>query len=245
MILVLVFSFLLSSCGTGQVFGPTATPTPSATLTPTSTNTPTQTPTITPTFTPTLTFTPTPIPVCNPGTTITSESDPSLPGYLDIIQASSKLEGRQLFVTLKFRELPDQIEINKLPELSKFVPRYQWGVDIDIDGDATTGHQNNFTDYAYGIEYFMDTKIVWDDSYRDSTKILNMKNPMSYTSVGELNPPYFPFHISTAKVIVDINQNTISVNGYVPEITENSHLIFYAVNRITDQKFIYKTLCFR
>lgn len=51
--IVLAFSILLSSCGPGQLFGPTLTPTP----TPTLTNTPTFTPTLT--FTNTLTSTPT------------------------------------------------------------------------------------------------------------------------------------------------------------------------------------------
>jgi len=51
--LLLLCMFFLSSCGTGQVFGPTITPSPTPTLTPlpTSTKRPTQSPT--PTITPT------------------------------------------------------------------------------------------------------------------------------------------------------------------------------------------------
>jgi hypothetical protein len=62
-------TLLLTSCGPGQLFGPTLTPTPTVTstptitLTPTPTSTPTATftitPTSTPSFTPTPTFTPT------------------------------------------------------------------------------------------------------------------------------------------------------------------------------------------
>ena len=60
----ITISFFLSSCGAGQLLGPTITPTPTSTNTPTATST--QTPTITPsptnTFTPTPTATLTPIP---------------------------------------------------------------------------------------------------------------------------------------------------------------------------------------
>lgn len=59
-ILVLMMSLLISSCGPGQLFGPTITPSPTYTLTPTLT--PTSTSTLTPTPTPTPTLTPTPIP---------------------------------------------------------------------------------------------------------------------------------------------------------------------------------------
>ena len=50
--LVLLVSFFLSACGTGQLFGPTLTPTP------TSTSTPTMTPSVTPSPLPTATPTP-------------------------------------------------------------------------------------------------------------------------------------------------------------------------------------------
>lgn len=51
-----VITLLILGCGSGQLFGPTRTPTPTTTFTPTIT--PTDTPTITPSPTPT--FTPTP-----------------------------------------------------------------------------------------------------------------------------------------------------------------------------------------
>lgn len=55
-----LFSFLISACGPGQMFGPTFTPTPTNTPTATPTLTPTSTPTKKPTSTPT--NTPTPLP---------------------------------------------------------------------------------------------------------------------------------------------------------------------------------------
>jgi len=58
---VLITSIVFSSCGPGQMFGPTFTPAPTITLTPTFTPTPTFT--HTPTFTPSPTFTPTPEPL--------------------------------------------------------------------------------------------------------------------------------------------------------------------------------------
>jgi len=60
-LILVVISLLVSSCGPGQLFGPTITPSPTATLTPTITPSPTLT--RTPTSTPTPTITPTPTPV--------------------------------------------------------------------------------------------------------------------------------------------------------------------------------------
>lgn len=60
-LILAVISLLVSSCGPGQLFGPTITPSPMPTLTPTLTPTSTITPT--PTSTPTPTITPTPTPV--------------------------------------------------------------------------------------------------------------------------------------------------------------------------------------
>lgn len=71
---LLAVSLLISSCGPGQLFGPTLTPTPTftptPTVTPTPTNTPTSTSTSTPSPTPTLTPTPSPTPIPGIGTPI-------------------------------------------------------------------------------------------------------------------------------------------------------------------------------
>lgn len=69
-VLITAFPLLFSSCGPGQVLGPTFTLTPTATMTatitPTNTPTNTSTPTSTPTFTPTPTQTPTNTPTITP-----------------------------------------------------------------------------------------------------------------------------------------------------------------------------------
>ena len=61
--LVLLLSLLLSSCGAGQVLGPTLTPNPTSTNTPTLTPTSTKTPIPTVTPLPTNTSTPSPTPI--------------------------------------------------------------------------------------------------------------------------------------------------------------------------------------
>jgi len=62
LVMVIVASLVISSCGPGQFLGPTLTLTPTDTPTPTPTLTPTLTPTPMPTLTPTLTPTSTSIP---------------------------------------------------------------------------------------------------------------------------------------------------------------------------------------
>ena len=66
---LIVFSIACSACESGQLLGPTFTPTP--TNTPTHTYTPTPTDTPTPTLTPTPTFTPTPTSTQTPTPSVT------------------------------------------------------------------------------------------------------------------------------------------------------------------------------
>jgi hypothetical protein len=88
--ILFVFSFLISACAPGQMFGPTFTPTPTNTSTPTST----------PTITPTLTSSPTPTkkPTSTPTTTPTP-----LPGLG--VKTSEVVDSfTDLF---KFSDIPD------------------------------------------------------------------------------------------------------------------------------------------
>ena len=89
-ILLFLFSFLVSACGPGQIFGPTLTPTP------TGTSTPTITPTATLTFTPTLTSTPKP--------TSTPSTTPVPPSGLGVRASEVVSSFTDLF---KFSEIPN------------------------------------------------------------------------------------------------------------------------------------------
>jgi hypothetical protein len=247
----IVLNLVLSGCGPGQAFGPTVTPIPTSTsvptptLVPTSTSTPTQMPTATdiPTITPTVAFTPTPVQVCNPGAVVTSGSDNSLPGYVDIIQASTKLEGNRLFVTLTLRDFPEKIKITNPDGLPPFVPEYEWGVDIDIDNNPATGNVNNFSVNTLGVEYFMHTGYFrWQTTKTE----LPLKTAIIYVGVGQLNPPYWPTGKSnTTKVLVDIKQKTITFNGVIPNINKDSHLTFYSKQVVSANETLFKTLCYR
>ena len=65
MLVPVLLSLLVTSCGPGQLFGPTVTPTSTPTLTPTNTPSPTITPSPTSTLTPTVTPSLTPTPSCS------------------------------------------------------------------------------------------------------------------------------------------------------------------------------------
>jgi Tol biopolymer transport system component len=107
--LLLVLTFILTSCGPGQVFGPTMTPTRTMTSTPTSTDTPTLTPTYTPspTITPSPTLTPTPTPFGGGGLII-----------------FSKMTGGGIF-SMK----PDGSEVTKYKSAGLYANRPEWSPD--------------------------------------------------------------------------------------------------------------------
>ena len=224
---------------------PPPAPTPFPTYTSLPTHTPTLTPTITstpePTGTATETPTPTPPPVCNPGVTVESAEDNSLPGYIDILNVSTKLKGSNLTVVFTMSWLPTEILINR-SILSYGSPEVGWGVAIDTDNDPTTGGASFFSNSGYGYEYVLQSL-----NYKQSDEIPgdiqslfeNQTNLWKFGSDGSFSI------FNSGKIQVDEAAGTLTLNAAIKGISKNSYLHFFAVYYPKDNATLTDEICKR
>lgn len=226
-----------------------APPPPSPTPFPTYTSLPTHTPTIPPTitFTPeptsTSTETPTPLPppVCTPGVTVSSPEDNSLPGYIDILDVSTKLKGSNLTVVFTLSWLPSEILINR-SILSEGSPEIGWGVAIDTDNDPATGGASFFSDSGYGYEYVLQALNYkqGEELPGDIKTLFNKQtNLWSFTEDSSFKIT------SSEKIQVNESENTLTLSAVVKNIKKNSYLHFFAVYYPKDNVPLTDEICNR
>jgi hypothetical protein len=236
-ICVLVFSLFLSGCGSGQLFGPTITPSPTITNTPTSTSTPTPTATFTPTAT--ATSTPTPVPVCNSGATVQGAIDNAIPGYLDILNVSTTLVGNKLTVVFTVRDIPDEIMIDR-NSLEKGHSDMAWGVAIDTDNNKDTGEPAMFIRSGYGYDVLLQAFNFKNGSERSGTiqnLFRNKTKVWKFQANGGISSG------ASGTITVDQNAKTITLSANIRGITPNSYLHFFTF--YNDTKMVIDELCRR
>lgn len=226
-----------------------APPPPSPTPFPTYTSLPTHTPTLTPTitFTPeataTATDTPTPAPppVCNPGVTVESAENNSLPGYVDIINVATTLKGSNLTATFTLSWLPTEILIDR-DILSYGSPEIGWGVAIDTDNDPSTGGASFFSNSGYGYEYILQSlnykqgeEIPGDIEalFEDQTSLWKFSDDGSFNIA------------SSGKIKVNETEGTLTLRAAIKGISNKSYLHFFAVYYPKDNVPLTDEICTR
>lgn len=228
-ITLLILGSLLAGCGPAQTPVPTETatntptPVPTETTAPTATLEPTATATLEPTATPEPTATETPVPVCNPNNTVQGSSDESIPGYLDIVSAASKLEGTKLTVVLTMREIPDEIAIDK-DTLDKGYPEIVWGIDIDTDNNEDTGGGNFMFGSGYGYDMALQAFNFKQGTERKGAIEKLFKNKiLVWKNKGDGNIRSG----AAGKITVDQAAKTITLTAMIPEVKPDSYLHFF------------------
>ena len=228
LLFLIIISFLLSSCGAGQLLGPTVTPTPTSTNTPSPT--PTNTPTPAPTSTPTLT--PTPVPVCNSDASVQGEVNEDMLEYLDILNVSSILVDSKLTVIFTLREIPDEITINN-DNLQKGYPEIAWGIAIDTDNNPDTGQENFLTRSGYGYEYIFQT-FNFKIGAEKTGSIQNLFRS-SKTYVWKMKEDHGMSSGATGTFTVNQEEKTITLEAKVKGITVDSYLHFFTFYNNVDE----------
>lgn len=142
---------------------------------------------------------------CRPGDAITDEEDKSISPYFDILEVSSSLEGKNLSVTFTLRLLSEDISVYSDP-----AERSLNGWIVGIDGD-----NNTFTGDYEGVEYELAARI-FPDSIPNIEADLWKYNASDNSSST----------VGSAQYSFDISTNTITITGFVPQITQDSRLIF-------------------
>lgn len=236
---LLMFTFFLSACASGQV-EPTIAPTSTITDTPIPEPTYTSTLTFTPEPTSTPTLTATPVPICKPNESIIGESSEDMPEYLDILNVSSTLDGTTLTAVLTVREIPDEITINS-DTLQQGQYEIAWGVAIDTDNNPDTGGTGLLHDSGYGYEYSIQAfNIKYGDEATDTIQNLFQNHN---SKVWDHSVDGSSSNVANATFDVDQEAKTITLKADIPEITENSYLHFFTYYGV--QGFILDEVCQR
>lgn len=243
-ITALVLCFFMSACGTRLVQIPTPLPSytpPPSSPTPVAAEpfAPTSTPGIVETATPTATATPPP--VCNPGKVIESGANGSLPSYIDILNASTKISGENFTVTFAMNWLPEQIMIDR-NILTFGSAEIAWGVAIDVDNDPATGASIPLTNSGRGYEYILQAVNFkqGDEQQGDLQTLFNDK-----VHVWEVFSDGSSAILNTGKIKVDTATASITLSGTINGIKKDSYLHFFAVYFPTATQQMTEELCTR
>ena len=165
--------------------------------------------------------TPTPIPLCYPGQSRSDNEGDSTIGLADFLEVKSSLEGEKLSLTMKVRELPEEITINQAEGKEGYVEyalgaRIFNGVEID---PAKPDYQLALFHFKYGGEKTGPIEeLIIPSVYRFS------EDGKSSTKSG------------TGTITdIDYENNTITISATIPGITENSVLTYLSFVGLPDQ----------
>ena len=152
-----------------------------------------------------------------PGQIVTDASEGVTESYVDITKVSTSLSGEILTVVFHLRDIPETLTFNRTG-ISENYKEYGWEVSIDIDSDRETGNG--------GIEYLLSASHFVPSSEKGS----NAKAPIESeveASVLKARPDSF-MSMFDASLEVSPEEDTITLSGNIPGITEESQLAFRA-----------------
>jgi hypothetical protein len=158
---------------------------------------------------------------CTPGHTIMHPVNERLPVYLDVIQFDSIVNGGILSTTFHLRQIPVQLKFDRVG-LRYADVEYDWGVGVDVDGDAQTGATSAA---VQGAEYLLSAKHFVSQPNTPVSKLIRdavQVNTWQYDAMDESWES-----IADASLTVDPSSNTIVLAGRVPGIRSDSRLMFY------------------
>ncbi len=150
-----------------------------------------------------------------PGQTATDESEGAIASFVDITKVSTTLAGETLTVVFHLRDVPETLTFNRAG-ISENYGEYGWNVSIDVDNDRETGYGG--TEYELSASHFV----------RSSEKGNNAKASIESkveASVLKARSDGF-MSMFDATIEVSPEEDTITLSGNIPGITENSQLTF-------------------
>ena len=140
-----------------------------------------------------------------------------LVAHIDIRGVTTALDGETLTVTFQLRDLPETLTFNRTG-VPKHALEYNWEVSIDVDNDPATGSAG--FDYMLSAGYFVHPLAKNSDTVAEITQPGFVK-----ASLWGLNRRGYrvPAEADIA-IEVSADDNTITLSGDIPGITEASRL---------------------
>lgn len=163
------------------------------------------------------------------------EDDTDLAGYLDILKVETSLENGVFKAILYLRDLSEEITVNRAPE---YYREYAWAVYIDADQDQETGEDvlliGSDSDVP-GIDFELSFIHISGSSGMDDVESSDAIEPKTGKIRNVIDSVWVMEYIGDGAMMeyevptdftVDYKTNTITLEGIIPEIGENSILYF-------------------
>ena len=141
--------------------------------------------------------------------------DGALSAYMDITKINTSLSGERLTVIFHLRDVPETLTFNRTG-ISENYMEYAWEVAIDVDNDRTTGDG--------GFDSLLSAyHIVRPAHGGDNTEA--PIEEVAKASVWEMRPGRIMSE-RDASLEVSVEEDTITISGYIPGITAEARLSF-------------------
>ena len=168
-----------------------------------------------------------------PGQSIEVPISERLPDYVDIVGVSSELDGEILTATFHLRDIPQELDLST--EDAK-VNRAEYTLVVFISLEYTPDDEFPRTDFVLGAVY------SWERPAQETTGKVGGAATMLLASVLEIDPaiyedleedegedgkgvPYTQLE-NKVDVVISDQDNTLTLVGQIPGITDESALIF-------------------
>ena len=155
-----------------------------------------------------------------------SASDPistDLPDYLDIVRVDSSLDGETLTAIFYLRGIPEDMAFNR-KGVENMHLEYMWTVEIDIEsGTKVTSDQ---TDYTFTTFYAARRELA--DTPATTRPFKNAVQTMLWENnhYPEKNETHWSEVPVNPRLIVSHEDNTLTLVGRIPGITDESTISF-------------------
>ena len=140
-----------------------------------------------------------------------------LVAHIDIRGVTTALDGETLTVIFQLRDVPETLTFNRTG-VPKHALEYNWEVSIDVDNDPETG--SGGFDYMLSAGYFVHPLARNSDTVAEITQLGFVK-----ASLWGLNRQGYRV-LAEADIAIEVSadDNTITLSGEIPGITEESQL---------------------
>ena len=143
----------------------------------------------------------------------------TLPAYVDITEVSSEMTGSgKLTVVFHLRDIPETLEFNR-KGVSKNTQEYRWEVSVDVDNNRETG--------LLGAEYSLSASHFVQPWSSGEAAHLPVRQGVE-GDFWQLDVDGTGTLLSSIKIDVSSEENTITLIGHIPGITPESRLVFEA-----------------
>ena len=168
-----------------------------------------------------------------PGQSVEAPISDELPDYVDIVGLSSDLDGETLFATFHLRDIPEELDLS--PEDAK-VNRTEYSLVVFISLEYTPDDEFPRADYVLGAVF------SWERPTQETTGKVDEAATMLLAAVWEIDSaiyedleedegedgegtPYTQLE-NKVDVVISDQDNTLTLVGQIPGITDESALIF-------------------